>query len=327
MCWEAQTGSGLTRSLHAVGLSGRQRVVYRSPADLHLLDVSRDDRVLLTRNNASRGMAALPPGSQREISISWLDWSFPVDLSDDGETVLFTEQGEGGGPRYATYLRPTRGGPALRIGEGQALDLSRDGTRVLIRPLDRDGVVLDVPVGAGDTVEIDTAGILVSYAYRLPDDDRLLLVGVREGGPVAGYVVHPGENTVERVTPEGVDTVSVQVSPDGRSVLARQPGRPYHLYPLDGGEPRKLEFLEVGDAPLGWSRNGRFLYVLDRNDPDSGVYRVDLQTAERIRVFTTGPTEPAGLTSLGPAFVTPDGKAYVYSYRRILSALYLAEGL
>ncbi len=39
------------------------------------------------------------------------------------------------------------------------------------------------------------------------------------------------------------------------------------------------------------------------------------------------PSDPAGVGLINPAFVTPDGRHYVYSFRRVLSDLYLAEGL
>lgn len=39
------------------------------------------------------------------------------------------------------------------------------------------------------------------------------------------------------------------------------------------------------------------------------------------------PSDPAGVTLINPAFLTPDGRHYVYSFRRVLSDLYLAEGL
>ena len=39
------------------------------------------------------------------------------------------------------------------------------------------------------------------------------------------------------------------------------------------------------------------------------------------------PSDPAGVEYLGPIFPTPDGKTYVYGYRRLLSDLYLVEGL
>ncbi len=39
------------------------------------------------------------------------------------------------------------------------------------------------------------------------------------------------------------------------------------------------------------------------------------------------PTDPAGVEFLGPIRLSSDGKSYVYGYRRLISDLYLVEGL
>jgi len=39
------------------------------------------------------------------------------------------------------------------------------------------------------------------------------------------------------------------------------------------------------------------------------------------------PVDPAGVNIIWPICVAPDGKSYMYGYRRYLSDLYLVEGL
>jgi hypothetical protein len=39
------------------------------------------------------------------------------------------------------------------------------------------------------------------------------------------------------------------------------------------------------------------------------------------------PVDPAGIETIGPILIIPDGKTYVYGYHRTLSDLYLVEGL
>ena len=39
------------------------------------------------------------------------------------------------------------------------------------------------------------------------------------------------------------------------------------------------------------------------------------------------PGDPAGVETIGPILLTPDGKTCVYGYHRTLSDLYLVEGL
>src|SRR5436309_1952512 len=125
--WFSATRTGGDRSLYAVNLAGTVRLLARVPGELMLLDVGRDGNVLLTRNNDRAGMIGLAPGEAKERDLSWLDWSVPGDLSADGRSVLFGETGEGGGPKYAVYLRKTDASPASQLGEGIGLGLLPDG--------------------------------------------------------------------------------------------------------------------------------------------------------------------------------------------------------
>ncbi|MFQ5600218.1 MAG: TolB family protein, partial [Candidatus Krumholzibacteriia bacterium] len=107
--WFTASETGTIRALYAVDLTGKQRLVTRAPADMTLHDVSREGRVLVTRNNARRRMIGLAPGETSERNLSWFDWGWPSDLSADGTTLLFEEEGEGGGSAYAVYVRKTDG--------------------------------------------------------------------------------------------------------------------------------------------------------------------------------------------------------------------------
>jgi hypothetical protein len=57
------------------------------------------------------------------------------------------------------------------------------------------------------------------------------------------------------------------------------------------------------------------------------VYRLELATGQGKLWKQLMPTDPAGVNIISPILVTPDGKSYVYGLRRILSDLYLVEGL
>ena len=100
---------------------------------------------------ASESASSRSAPTAKTQNLSWLDWSRSPSLSEDGETVVFTEEEEGGGPGYSVYLRKTDGSPAVRLGEGEALALSPDGKWVLsaIVRLDPAPLVL-LPTGAGE---------------------------------------------------------------------------------------------------------------------------------------------------------------------------------
>jgi hypothetical protein len=57
------------------------------------------------------------------------------------------------------------------------------------------------------------------------------------------------------------------------------------------------------------------------------IYRVEVLAGRLQLVYTLVPTDAAGLWNIWPVLITPNGKSYVYSEYRILSDLYLANGL
>jgi predicted Ser/Thr protein kinase len=105
--WFTATQLGIDRALYAASLSGKKRLVARVPADLTLQDALPDGRVLLARDYWRRGLIVRTSKDATERDFTWLDWSYPVTLSDDSKTLLFREEGEAGGPSYAVYLRKT----------------------------------------------------------------------------------------------------------------------------------------------------------------------------------------------------------------------------
>ena len=71
----------------------------------------------------------LPPGAQRELNLTYLDFSQGVSLSDDGRDLLFIEGGAGAGAAGGVYLRKTDASTAaVRLGDGwnDKQDLSPD---------------------------------------------------------------------------------------------------------------------------------------------------------------------------------------------------------
>src|SRR5439155_4208677 len=129
--WFTATRVGIDRALYAVSTSGKERLVARMPGTLMLLDIWRDGRLLLNRASWRREVIGAPAGApQRDLS--WLDYTYPASLSRDGKTLLFDEEGEGGGLRYgasrsgdsdtstgvpgyvySVYIRETNGSPAI----------------------------------------------------------------------------------------------------------------------------------------------------------------------------------------------------------------------
>jgi Tol biopolymer transport system component len=324
--WFSAGRTGNVRSVYAVDLQGRLRMVDGAPADIVLADISAAGKVLVTMNTGRRGIIGTAPGDETERDLSWLDWSRPGALSADGRWVLFEEQGQGGGPGYSVYLRGTDGSPAVRLGEGSAGDLSPDGKWAATASLTKPDQIVLLPRGAGDARTLPLPGFAVTAVYWTPDGRRLLFVGSEKGDLRRLYAMDVEGGKPRPITPGGVG-FATSVSPDSRRVAVTMTYQTPEIYPIDGGEPRPVPGALPGDQPCLWSADGRTLFVWVRTPPDARVDRIDLATGERTTWKTLRPADRAGVLDIGFVQLSGDARSYVYSYRRILSTLYLVEGL
>jgi hypothetical protein len=127
------------------------------------------------------------------------------------------------------------------------------------------------------------------------------------------------------VTPEG--TVGLVVSPDSKFVLARDPERKRWLYPLEGGDRQPFTAtLAPGEDVIDWEKDGNSLLVLRAGVP-ANVFRLYLGSSKVEAVKTFSPSDPAGVVTVGGARFSSDRKSYAYDYFRILSDLYVVDGL
>jgi len=131
------------------------------------------------------------------------------------------------------------------------------------------------------------------------------------------------------VTPEGVSTAlpGFALTPDGKNVAAIGPDHGVTIYPVDGGAARPVPGGAAGEFPLRFTPDGRFLYVWKRGDVPARVSRIDVETGKREVWRDLLPADPAGVERISNVLVTPDGKGYAYCYARLLSDLFVVEGL
>jgi eukaryotic-like serine/threonine-protein kinase len=324
--WFSATRTGGDRSLYAVNLSGTVRLLARVPGELTLLDVRRDGSVLLTRGNDRAGTIGLAPGEAKERDLSWLDWSVPGSLSSDGRTVLFSETGEGGGPRYGVYLRKTDGSPAVRLSDGFGLALSPDGKWALARTNVFPSPLLLLPTGVGEAKPFSHDSINHLYGQWLPDGKRLVFSGNEAGHGFRLYVESPEEGKPRPISPEGVSG-SVVLSPKGDFVASGGPDHKIYLYPVAGGEPVLVSGTQPDEVPTGWSADGRSLYVFRFGEIPARVFELELSSGHRKLWKELVPADAAGIDTIRGITITPDARGYVYGYIRTLSDLYLVEGL
>jgi eukaryotic-like serine/threonine-protein kinase len=326
--WFTAAKFGISFALHSVTLTGHDRLLARVPGTANLQDVSRDGRVLMTHDRLRSGILGFAAGEAKELDLSWLDWSLPTDLSADGKTLLFVESGEGGGPGYSVMFRKTDGSPAVRIGEGYAQALSPDAKWALsIIHFASEPQIVVLPIGAGEPKPLPREGLNVQRAEWLPDGKRILLTANETGHGARLYVRDLAGGKARAFTPEGYRSFQRTISPDGRFVAVRGPDQRNYLYPLEGGEPTPLPGLTAEDTPVGWTADGRSLYVYRRGELPAKVYQFDVATGRKQLWKELMPADSSGVTEISRFCPTRDGKSYVYSYTRVLSDLYLVEGL
>ena len=79
--------------------------------------------------------------------------------------------------------------------------------------------------------------------------------------------------------------------------------------------------------PIVVSADGEWLYVQGARSLPAEVARVNLRTGRREPVRALLPPDPAGTMEILRTVMTPDARAYVYTFIRALSALYVVDGL
>jgi eukaryotic-like serine/threonine-protein kinase len=327
--WFTGTRTGGNRAIHAVSLGGSERLLARVTESLTIQDVAADGRVLVSHDVIRIGLLGKGPGDAKERDLSWLDWSSAFDLTPDGKTVLFSETGEGSGTGYSCFIRGTDGSPPVRLGDGVALAISPDGKWVTANTTREEKPKLWLyPTGAGEKKLLPTGNLAVeSSAEWLQDGKAVIFTANEPGRGSRVFVIPVADGTPKALTPEGYRLVGRSASPDGKVVIVIGPDRRRYFYPLQGGEPTPVPGLEQDETPTRWSADGRSLYVLRRRDVPARVFRLDLASGKRELWKELMPSDGSGVQDISPVIPTPDGQEYVYGYLRLLSDMYVVEGL
>ena len=323
--WFTASREGAARALYAVDLSGKERMILRVPGTLTLQDITHDGRVLLTISNEQFGIMGLRSGDASERNLSWLDWSIVSDISGDGKNLLFHETGEGVGPNYSVFMRGMDGSPAVRLGGGEFPALSPDGKWVAALNHQSPDQLELLPVGAGQPRQITHDSLDRSRVGWVPNGKALLYLASEPNHQPRTYMLNLEDEKSRPITPEGV--LGLLVSPDSKYLLARDPERKRWLYPLEGGDRQPVSAaISNTDQMIEWEPDGKSVLVAERGNP-LVVWRVYLNSDRRERVQSFAPSDAAGIVTVGGVRFSADRKSYAYSYYRILSDLYVVDGM
>jgi len=314
--------SGGSYTVYGVTMAGKRRTAYQPPGGFIIQDVARDGRWLATRLDFRYAAMVHTPGMDGDRDLSWLNTSHARALSQDAQTLLFSETALG--TNYAVCLRKTDGSPVLRLGEGWPADLSADGKWVLALMQSVPPKLLVYPTGAGETRQLER-GNLEHYATAqwFHDGKRVLFSGNEPGKGTRFYVQELG-GTPKPVTPEG--TSDGLLSADGKLVLARGVDENYFIYPIAGGDPRPVPGLMSADILALWSADGQSVLVYRRAELPCRLERIDVTTGHRTLFKEFAPADRTGLLSLREIFVTDDLLSYAYTAYYQGSSLFVSDG-
>lgn len=317
------TNEGTEHSVHAVDLGGHERLVYRLPGSVDVRDIDSNGRLLVSVEHGQPRILGRGPGDTAERDLSWLDFSFVWGLSRDGKTVLFDEEGLGGGPQYSSYIRGMDGSPPVRLGTGSGRALSPDGKWVLAFILKPPVHAVLFPTGAGEARELPRGTLAQFHSGRFTSDgSRVILAANEPGRDVRLWAQEVAGGDPKPLSPEG--RVGLP-TPDGKfAAIYTKTG--FELQPLPEGPAHPIAGVAPTEELIRFTADGRFLIVREPRQQPARVFKVDLNTGQRQPFKEIGPSE-AMTGNVFNVDITDDGSAYVYTQLDPLDTLYVVTGV
>ena len=324
--WFSSSSEARPHELRAVTRSGHQRTILSTVNEIALHDVSKDGRVLLTGVRVSTEIHAGHKGGGSDRPLEVPDEHATIaGLSYDGKTIALGASGTGSGQDYSTLVM-TEGTPeAVRLGDGDPISVSPDGKWVLSLMPSQPSKLALYPTGIGQAqlIDVSPAHLLNSNGSWTSDGSTILFTGAEQNGAPRAYLVDTKSRTSRPITPLG--TSDAIISPDGQYVIARDSSSQFEVFPAGPGEAQPVKGLGSDEVPIQWDISSRKLYVWNRRLP-AKIFLLDIKTGTRMLWLEITPAELSGLL-YSEVLITPDGRSYGYRYRRVLTDLFLAEGL
>jgi dipeptidyl aminopeptidase/acylaminoacyl peptidase len=182
-----------------------------------------------------------------------------------------------------------------------------------------------LPTGVGQPKQITNDSLEHLRVSWVPSGQAIVFAASEANHAPRTYWMNLADGKTRAITPEG--TAGALVSSDGKYVLVTDPGRKRWLHPLEGGDPKPFTAtLALGDNVIEWEKDGKSILVMRPGVPAT-VLRAYLDSSRTEVVKTLSPSDPAGVVTVAGARFSADRKSYAYNYFRILSDLYVVDGL
>ena len=317
---------GSSPALYEITQNGTLRVLQRLTGFPVLQDISISGELLFFQSTPEMKMEWHEPGEDPR-DLSCLDWSVCRDISRDRKWILFDETGPAIDGVATVYMRATDGSPAVRLGDGIAMEFSPDGQWVLVDVRGEYDQLMLLPTGAGRERALPLPPLALHQATWMPDGRALVLAGYEPGHGMRLYLYDLASERLRPVSEEGIGANLGKVSPDGRFAIARTVTGSYVLCPTDGGPPRPLEGIHPGERPHNWAADGTAVFAFERGKIPARIFRVDIATGERELWHAVTPRNSSGVSGINSLLLTEDGRSLVVSYTRTSGELYIARGI
>jgi hypothetical protein len=190
------------------------------------------------------------------------------------------------------------------------------------------------PTGAGETVRLTISPLdRIQGVGWFPDSSSILILGSEPSKPLRLYRQELGGDPPKPIFHESVIpnpnlpwNIGNAISPNGKNILAVDATRTWQMYPVDGASPRAVRGLSPWDFILGWTPDGRSVYVSESAQAvPFQVELIDLVTGRREPFREFGPADRAGLISIMVTSLSGTGDQYAYGYRQRPSALFIVS--
>ena len=327
--WFTATRVGVARSIWSASLEGNERLLARTPGELTIQDASADGRILMTSDNGKVGIIGRPPGygtGSRPLSPRLVARARHL-AGREADPLRRKRRGRWGAPRASTS-GSTDGSPAVHLGDGWAGNFSPDGRWVASQSMAPEGRRITLlPTKAGEPRELPRTRAAGAPGVVAPG---------RQAHPRGGERARRGTPPLRagrrgRAAPADHarghrDGLLSRLSGRARRRGAGS-GRALHGFPIEGGDPEYIPGLVAEDRPIRFSPDGKALFAYRRGELPAHVIRLDLGTGEKHPSQELMPPDAAGVVEIVSVVLTPDFSSYAYSYHRILSDLFLVEGL
>jgi serine/threonine protein kinase len=324
ICVSGQRAS--SPGLYEIMQDGTLRVLQMLTGFPYVQDISASGELLFIQGTPQMKMEWHEPGEDAR-DMSWLDWTLARDISRDGKWILFDETGPGTAGVAAAYMRGTDGSPAVRLGDGIALEFSPDGRWALVQNRGEHDTLTLLPTGSGRERTLPMPPLTVHQGTWMPDASALVLAGYEPGHGMRLYLYDLASERLRPISEEGMGANLGKVSPDGRLAIARTVGGSYVLCPTDGGSPRPLEGIHPGERPHNWAADGTAVFAYERGKIPACIFRVDIATGERELWHAVTPRKSSGVSGINSLLLTEDGRSLAISYTRNSGELYIARGI